>query len=631
MAERQDFIQGKRPITFVDLFAGAGGISEGFLQACANNSYFDFLLASDINSNCELTHRVRYNHQLGLKTAFITEDIMSDAFLPKLRNMIGNRQVDVVTGGPSCQSFSLAGNRKKFDKRDNLFLHYLKVIKALRPKYFVMENVSGLLTKDHGKFKEAIISEIRSIYDEHERPQMFAFLDALLLRSEMSSPFIRNCYLNKLRMEMSDTQEEEDAYRNAFFDDIETQFKNLTKNLPYKISKADKSINTIRRGLSFLRDVHQREAIRDSIIEEKDKCRFHRDDFCPNFDVFLTTLEDSSIIETITNAFNRQQAFAEYHIQVNTLINMISLYGMNLDQCFSSLEEMVLQDGSEEEFRQHVHDIRLYHFDNYIEVNSSNYGVPQNRDRVLFIGARNDQQVINEIPATINENEKVSVYEAINDLNFIGNGETRTEYEDNNVNRNDVFEPLIMRRDVDGKPSEAADAKTYFEWSREGRLCHRFILDQTFWVRKADDIGTTKAVNDQVLYNHTTSNQSGTVLNRLEIIAQCGTYNEGCKELLVEQGLNSGKQNYTVLNPEGQAPTVCTLPDDFIHYDTHRNMTVREMARLQSFDDTFVFQGKRTTGGEMRKFDVPQYTLVGNAVPPLLARAIGNVILNTIH
>lgn len=54
------------------------------------------------------------------------------------------------------------------------------------------------------------------------------------------------------------------------------------------------------------------------------------------------------------------------------------------------------------------------------------------------------------------------------------------------------------------------------------------------------------------------------------------------------------------------------------------------MARLQSFDDSFVFQGKRTTGGEMRKFETPQYTMVGNAVPPLLARAIGNVILENI-
>ena len=138
MAENIDFIKNRRPITFVDLFAGAGGISEGFLQAYTQDKYFKFVLASDINSNCELTHRIRYNHQLGLDTKFITEDIMSENFLQKLLEAVKNEDIDVVTGGPSCQSFSLGGRRKKYDKRDNLFIHYLKVIKALRPKYFVM-------------------------------------------------------------------------------------------------------------------------------------------------------------------------------------------------------------------------------------------------------------------------------------------------------------------------------------------------------------------------------------------------------------------------------------------------------------------------------------------------------------
>ena len=59
-------------------------------------------------------------------------------------------------------------------------------------------------------------------------------------------------------------------------------------------------------------------------------------------------------------------------------------------------------------------------------------------------------------------------------------------------------------------------------------------------------------------------------------------------------------------------------------------LTVREMARLQSFDDSFVFQGKRQTGGNKRKDEIPQYTLVGNAVPPLMARAVANEILRKI-
>jgi DNA (cytosine-5)-methyltransferase 1 len=95
--------------------------------------------------------------------------------------------------------------------------------------------------------------------------------------------------------------------------------------------------------------------------------------------------------------------------------------------------------------------------------------------------------------------------------------------------------------------------------------------------------------------------------------------------------LTSNKRNYNVLKPDEQSSTIMTIPDDYVHYNSPRALTVREMARLQSFDDTFVFQGKRSTGGNNRKSEVPQYTLVGNAVPPLLARAIATEILKNIR
>ena len=125
--------------------------------------------------------------------------------------------------------------------------------------------------------------------------------------------------------------------------------------------------------------------------------------------------------------------------------------------------------------------------------------------------------------------------------------------------------------------------------------------------------------------------QNPEVKERLRIIVECGGYTDECKLLLSKRKLESKKRNYTVLNPSGQSPTVVTMPDDFVHYLECRALTVREMARLQSFDDSFVFQGKRQTGGDKRKSEIPQYTLVGNAVPPLMSRAIGNVILQNIR
>ncbi len=87
------------------------------------------------------------------------------------------------------------------------------------------------------------------------------------------------------------------------------------------------------------------------------------------------------------------------------------------------------------------------------------------------------------------------------------------------------------------------------------------------------------------------------------------------------------KQCLTPLHPEMLARTVTTLPDDMIHYGEPRILTVRENARLQTFPDWFSFKGKYTTGGHRRKHECPRYTQVGNAVPPLLAEAIGETLL----
>ena len=86
------------------------------------------------------------------------------------------------------------------------------------------------------------------------------------------------------------------------------------------------------------------------------------------------------------------------------------------------------------------------------------------------------------------------------------------------------------------------------------------------------------------------------------------------------------KHSQQVLDPAKPSPTVVTIPDDFVHPYEDRVMTVRELARLQSFPDWFEFRGKMTTGGTQRKTEVPRYTQVGNAVPPLLAKAIGRVL-----
>ena len=89
----------------------------------------------------------------------------------------------------------------------------------------------------------------------------------------------------------------------------------------------------------------------------------------------------------------------------------------------------------------------------------------------------------------------------------------------------------------------------------------------------------------------------------------------------IVEGLN--RRGVTVLDPNSQAPTITSIPDELVHYCEPRILTVREHARIQSFPDWYEFKGKYTSGGDKRKKEVPRYTQVGNAVPPLFAEQIG--------
>lgn len=142
----------------IDLFCGAGGMSEGLIQAG-----FHILFSSDINEDVQRTYMNRHE-QLGLlqgvNTHYHRGDVreLTGEFI---RNSIQNlaifaegsvpEDIDAIFGGPPCQGFSRAGRRKSDDPRNLLFKEYLRVIREVNPKYVVMENVVGFLdTKFYG-------------------------------------------------------------------------------------------------------------------------------------------------------------------------------------------------------------------------------------------------------------------------------------------------------------------------------------------------------------------------------------------------------------------------------------------------------------------------------------------------
>ena len=396
----------QRQFTFVDLFSGAGGFTEGLLLASTEKAHFRLVAASDVHLNAQKTHVERFQKQLSLDYDFLLSDIRARCFAQKLANVISDRMedgtVDVVVGAPPCQGFSVFGRRKETDSRNGLFLPYLNAIQVLKPKYFVMENVPGLATMYGGK---------------------------------------------------------------------------------------------------------------------------------------------------------------------------------TVDQIFDAVGRM--------------RPIR-YKINGPIKVKAEKYGVPQLRERILFVGHRGDMEEISCIPVTYS-GPPVTVQAAIGDLAFLRPWET------------------------DGAYHPEFPAKTRFQKeSRRGRLYAKFRIPR----------------KQHGLMNHQAARHNPAVLARFAMI-QPGKGLDSIPRPLWETHLRSSKKWCVRLRADQPSYTLVTLPDDFVHYSEHRILTVREMARLQSFDDTFEFIGPRATGGggkgnKKRNVELPQYTQVGNAVPPLMAKAIGSELLRVL-
>lgn len=156
-----------RPIG-VDLFAGAGGMSLGFEQAG-----FDVLASVEIDPVHCATHKK--NFPFG---KVFCEDAakITGGDIRYGGTGIGDRDIDVVFGGSPCQGFSLQGNRETKDSRNNLALHFIRLVQELRPKYFVFENVKGLMLGDMKVFLEdVIIPGFEKIGYEIAKPYMATF------------------------------------------------------------------------------------------------------------------------------------------------------------------------------------------------------------------------------------------------------------------------------------------------------------------------------------------------------------------------------------------------------------------------------------------------------------------------
>tara|TARA_R110002074_G_scaffold161480_11_gene319533 strand:- start:3525 stop:4742 length:1218 start_codon:yes stop_codon:yes gene_type:complete len=192
-------------MNFIDLFSGAGGLSEGFINAGLNP-----IAHVEIDSHACTTletrlvyHKLKHENKLDQYNDYLNEKISRENFISKfgdkrltdsvlnigiggnnndfifnkIDQLAGNNEIDLVIGGPPCQAYSLVGRARdekgmKDDPRNFLYKEYAKFLKNYSPKAFVFENVLGLKTADGGRYLKNMLAYFRRIgynveYKEH--------------------------------------------------------------------------------------------------------------------------------------------------------------------------------------------------------------------------------------------------------------------------------------------------------------------------------------------------------------------------------------------------------------------------------------------------------------------------------
>ena len=250
-------------------------------------------------------------------------------------------------------------------------------------------------------------------------------------------------------------------------------------------------------------------------------------------------------------------------------------------------------------------------------LNAADYGVPQRRNRVIFLGYRNDVQAPN-YPEPTHKNAHITLKDAIGDL--IVDDELRRRV--NPRRRKYQIESINGRTPhfITGKPIKSKELTCTELPKMSDVVTERFGLfnegESGSNLRKRILTYGINLVGNENLLGFCSEKLN---MSKEEITELFSTGNVSSEQLDVLLTKKNIRQRWKSDEPSA---TVVTLPDDYISPWEKRTFSVREMARLQSFDDSFVFLGKRTTGGLKRRVEVPQCTQVGNAVPPLLARAV---------
>ncbi len=137
----------------IDLFAGCGGLSKGFMDAG-----FNIIVGVDNDQAALNTFALNHN---GAKA--MNADLSKQDTFDEIKRISGNKEIDVIIAGPPCQGFSLSGPRNFDDERNKLYLAVIEMVKQFQPKGFVIENVPGMATLYNGQIKDEILRRFKAM------------------------------------------------------------------------------------------------------------------------------------------------------------------------------------------------------------------------------------------------------------------------------------------------------------------------------------------------------------------------------------------------------------------------------------------------------------------------------------
>ena len=231
-------------------------------------------------------------------------------------------------------------------------------------------------------------------------------------------------------------------------------------------------------------------------------------------------------------------------------------------------------------------------------VNFGDYGIPQKRTRFILVGVRNDLENVSKLSAE-------SFFSQIkeNRHSFLTSKNLTI-----NTNLQDAISDLLKSNG----PKESPDTKSF----QAGTYSK---VNSTY--QSLMRTGVVGSIAD----SHRFPKHRPDIIEKFDVIIKSCQKNKDI-DAKTRERFNIKKHTIIPLDENDKSPTITTLPDDYIHYSEPRILTVREYARIQSFPDWYQFQGKYTTGGKRRTQEVPRYSQIGNAIPPLFGEQAGLII-----